>query len=111
MSALAGNGVLQTMSVIAHLLAPFISACATPLPIIVVMLALDWRLGLAAPLAAPVVAAIQIWTGRSTSAADAERAERDREATGRWQVNESVGRHTIGAASDNSLPTCHQLPS
>ncbi|MFI0462677.1 ABC transporter ATP-binding protein [Saccharopolyspora sp. 5N102] len=82
-SALAGNGVLQAMSVIAHLLAPFISACATPLTIVVVMLALDWRLGLAALVAAPVVAAIQIWTGRSTSAADAERAERGREATGR----------------------------
>ncbi|MEU6040296.1 ABC transporter ATP-binding protein [Actinomadura sp. NPDC047616] len=82
-SVLAGRGVLQAMSVIAHLLAPFISACVTPLTIVVVMLAFDWRMGLAALAAAPVVAAIQVWTGRSMAAADTERAKRDREATAR----------------------------
>ncbi|MBA9005706.1 ABC transporter ATP-binding protein [Thermomonospora cellulosilytica] len=82
-SVLASHGVLQAMSVIAHLLAPFISAWATPLTIVVVMLAFNWQMGLAALLAAPVVAATQIWTGRSMAAADAERAERDHEATGR----------------------------
>ncbi|MFD0663336.1 hypothetical protein [Thermocatellispora tengchongensis] len=29
-SVLASRGVLQAMSVVVHLLAPFISACATP---------------------------------------------------------------------------------
>ncbi|MFD0200487.1 MULTISPECIES: ABC transporter ATP-binding protein [Saccharothrix] len=82
-SVLAGQGVLQAMGVIAHLLAPFISACVTPLTIVAVMLAFDWRLGLAALAAAPVVAVIQVWTGRSTAAADSERAERDHEAAGR----------------------------
>ncbi|RVX43832.1 ATP-binding cassette subfamily B protein [Nonomuraea polychroma] len=82
-SVLASQGVLQAMGVIAHLLAPFISACVTPLTIVVVMLAFDWRMGLAALVAAPVVAAIQIWTGRSMAATDAERHERDHEATGR----------------------------
>nr|BFE79146.1 hypothetical protein GCM10020093_017470 [Planobispora longispora] len=47
------------------------------------MLASDWRLGLAALAAAPVVAAIQIWTARSATAADAERHRRDHEAAGR----------------------------
>ena len=37
----------------------------------------------AALAAVPVVAAIQIWTGRSMAAADAERTERTKEATGR----------------------------
>ncbi|MFD9903164.1 ABC transporter ATP-binding protein [Streptomyces sp. NPDC059063] len=82
-SVLASRGVLRAMSVLAHLLAPFISACVTPLTIVVVMLAFTWQLGLAALLAVPVVAAIQIWTGRSTAAADAERVARDQEATGR----------------------------
>ncbi|KOX24369.1 ABC transporter [Saccharothrix sp. NRRL B-16348] len=83
LSVLASNGVLQAMGVIAHLLAPFISACVTPLTIVGVMLAFDWRLGLAALAAAPVVAAVQAWTGRSMAATDAERAERDHEAAGR----------------------------
>ncbi|MEU7894446.1 ABC transporter transmembrane domain-containing protein, partial [Nonomuraea sp. NPDC049152] len=82
-SVMAGTGVLQAMSVIAHLLAPFISACVTPLTIVVVMLAFNWHLGLAALAAVPIVAAIQIWTGRSMAAADAERAAREHEATGR----------------------------
>ncbi|MGI5287750.1 ABC transporter ATP-binding protein [Nonomuraea polychroma] len=82
-SVLASQGVLQAMGVIAHLLAPFISACVTPLTIVVVMLAFDWRMGLAALVAAPVVAAIQIWAGRAMAATDAERHERDHEATGR----------------------------
>ncbi|CAL9557777.1 Iron import ATP-binding_permease protein IrtB [Nocardiopsis dassonvillei] len=82
-SGLAGRGVLQAMGVIAHLLAPFVTACATPLAIVAVMLAFDWRMGLAAAVAAPVVAAVQAGTGRALAAADAERADRDREATGR----------------------------
>lgn len=83
LSVLAGQGVLQAMGVIAHLLAPLVSACVTPLTIVGVMLAFDWRLGLAALAAAPVVAAAQAWTGRAVAAADAERAERDHEAAGR----------------------------
>ncbi|MFI1190984.1 ABC transporter ATP-binding protein [Streptomyces californicus] len=82
-SVLASRGVLDAMSVIAHLLAPFVSAAVTPLTIVVVMLAYSWQLGLAALVAVPVVAAIQIRTGRSSAALDAEREERDHEATGR----------------------------
>ncbi|WP_433576163.1 ABC transporter ATP-binding protein [Nocardia brasiliensis] len=82
-SVLAGEGVLQAMSVAAHLLSPFISALVTPLTIVVVMFAFNWQLGLAALLAAPVVAAVQVWTGRSMAATDAERAERNAESTAR----------------------------
>ena len=82
-SALASEGVLQAMSVSAHLLAPFISACATPLTIVAVLLAVDWRMGAAALAAAPAVAAVQVWTGRRTAADDAARAEHGDEATGR----------------------------
>lgn len=82
-SVLASQGVMTAMGVIAHLLAPFIFACVTPLTIVVVMLAFNWQLGLAALAAVPVVAAIQLWTGRVTAATDADRAERDHEATAR----------------------------
>jgi ATP-binding cassette, subfamily B, bacterial IrtB/YbtQ len=82
-SVMASRGLLQAMSVAAHLLAPLISACVTPLTIVVVMLAFNWQMGLAALVAAPVVAAIQIWTGRSMAAGDAESADRDHKATGR----------------------------
>ncbi|GAA4921648.1 ATP-binding cassette subfamily B protein [Stackebrandtia albiflava] len=83
LSVLAGRGVLQAMSVIAHLLAPLISACVTPLTIVAVMTAFDWRLGLAAAAAVPVVAVIQWWSGRATAAVDAQRVARDDEAAGR----------------------------
>jgi ATP-binding cassette subfamily B protein len=82
-SVMADRGLLATMGVAAHLLGPFISALVTPLTIVAVMLAFTWQLGLAALVAAPVVAAIQAWTARSMSATDAERHERDHEATGR----------------------------
>ncbi|MFB6826798.1 ABC transporter ATP-binding protein [Streptomyces virginiae] len=82
-SGLAGRGVLQAMGVIAHLLAPFISAVVTPLTIVAVMLVFNWQLGLAASAAVPVVAAIRIRTGRSMAALDAERHARDHEATAR----------------------------
>lgn len=82
-SVLASRGVLEAMGVLAHLLAPYVSACVTPLTIILVMLGFDWRLGLAALAAAPVVAAIQVWAGRSMAATDAERHERGHQATGR----------------------------
>jgi ATP-binding cassette, subfamily B, bacterial IrtB/YbtQ len=47
------------------------------------MLAFNWQLGLAALAAVPIVVAIQVRTGRSMAAADAESAERGHEATGR----------------------------
>ncbi|MBF6468080.1 ABC transporter ATP-binding protein [Nocardia beijingensis] len=82
-SVLASRGVLDAMSVIAHLLAPFISAAVTPLTIVAVILAVNWQMGLAAALAAPLVAAVQVWTGRSTAAADSVGTDRAHEATGR----------------------------
>ncbi|MBF6350746.1 ABC transporter ATP-binding protein [Nocardia flavorosea] len=82
-SVLAGRGVLQAMSVIAHQLAPLTSAAVTPLTIVGVMLVFDWRLGLAALAAVPVVVLVQIRSGRAMAAGDAERHARDQEAAGR----------------------------
>ncbi len=82
-SVLASRGVLQALSVLAHLLAPLISAAVTPLTIIVVMFAFNWQMGLAAAAAVPIVAAIQVWSGRSMAAGDADRHERDHDAAQR----------------------------
>lgn len=82
-SVLASRGLLAAMGVAAHLLRPFIGAVVTPLTIVVVMLAVEWRLGLAAALAVPVVAVVQHWAGRWSAAADAQGAARSREAASR----------------------------
>ncbi|HEY1177979.1 MAG TPA: ABC transporter ATP-binding protein, partial [Phytomonospora sp.] len=82
-SVMASQGVMEAMGVIAHMLGPFISASATPLTIVAVMTVFNWQLGLAALLAVPVIALVQVWAGRSTAATDADRAERDHEATAR----------------------------
>ncbi|MFD3744234.1 ABC transporter ATP-binding protein [Nocardia sp. NPDC058633] len=82
-SVLASRGVLQALSVLAHLLAPLISAAVTPLTIIVVMFAFNWQLGLAAAAAVPLVAAIQVWSGRAMAVGDAQRHERDHDAAQR----------------------------
>lgn len=82
-STLASRGVLDAMSVMAHLLAPFVGAVLTPLTIVVVMICVDVRIGLLTLLAVPLVVAVQRWTGRQQAAADGERREREEEATGR----------------------------
>ncbi|WP_199838395.1 ABC transporter ATP-binding protein, partial [Streptomyces scabiei] len=72
-TVLASRSVLQVMAVPAHRLQPLISAGVLPLTVVIVMLCYDWRLGVAAVVAKPVVAAALIWTGRATAAHDAER--------------------------------------
>jgi ATP-binding cassette, subfamily B, bacterial IrtB/YbtQ len=82
-SVMASRGLLAAMGVSAHLLGPFISACVTPLTIILVMTVFNWQLGLAALVAAPIVVILQIRTARSMAANDADNAERNNEASAR----------------------------
>ncbi|GIG67829.1 ABC transporter ATP-binding protein [Phytomonospora endophytica] len=82
-SVLASQGVLRSMGVIAHLLGPFISASATPLTIVAVILVFNRQLGSAALVAVPVVLLVQAWAGRSMASTDTERAERDHESSAR----------------------------
>ncbi|WP_405147276.1 ABC transporter ATP-binding protein/permease [Nocardia salmonicida] len=82
-SVLASRGVLQALSVLAHLMAPLISAAVTPLTIIVVIFAFNWQMGAAAAVAVPIVAAIQVWSGRAMAADDSQRHERDHDAAQR----------------------------
>jgi ATP-binding cassette subfamily B protein len=82
-SNMASRGLLAAMGVSAHLLGPFISACVTPLTIVAVMTAYNWKLGLAALIAAPLVVGVQIWTARSMAVNDADNAARSNEASAR----------------------------
>lgn len=82
-SVIASRGVLQAMSVCAHVLGPFIAACVTPLTIVAVLLAYSWQLGIAALVAVPVVVLVQTRSGKAMIAADRDRAHRDHEAAGR----------------------------
>ena len=82
-TVLASRGVLLALSVVAHFLAPLIGAVVTPLTIVVVLAVYDWRLGLAAALAVPVVALIQRWTDRAVAGTDTDRAARADDAAGR----------------------------
>ena len=82
-SVLAGRGVLQAMSAVAHLIGPLISATVTPATVAVVLVFIDWRIGLAACAAAPMIAAVQAWAQRRTAAGDADRIEREKEAAAR----------------------------
>ncbi|MEV2241002.1 ABC transporter ATP-binding protein [Micromonospora sp. NPDC049891] len=82
-SVMASRGLLAAMGVSAHLLGPFISACVTPLTIVLVITAFNWQLGLAALVAAPLVVVTQRWTARLMAANDADNAARNNEASAR----------------------------
>ncbi|MFB9518829.1 hypothetical protein ACFFTU_02540 [Streptomyces cremeus] len=64
------------MSVVAHLLAPFVAASVTPLTVVVLMLAFNWQMGLAALAAVPLVAAVQTWTARASTDTDVKTTDR-----------------------------------
>lgn len=80
---LTGRSVLEVMSVPAHRLQPLISGFLTPATTIVVLLAVDWRMGLAALAAAPLIAAVYHWTGKLTAAQDDARARGNDEVSSR----------------------------
>lgn len=82
-SGLTSRSVMEVMSVPAHRLGPLVDATFVPLTIVVVMFFFDWRLALAALLAAPLIAAVQRATARATAREDAERARRSDDASAR----------------------------
>lgn len=69
-SRIMGKGVMDLMGVPAHLLRPIVSAFATPAVVLCCMLAYDWRVGLAAGLAA-----LPLWWAYRLSGRLAARAE------------------------------------
>lgn len=82
-AGLTSRSVMQVMSVPAHRLGPLIDATFVPLTVVVVLFFFDWRLALAALVAAPLIAAVQRATARATAREDAERARRSDDASAR----------------------------
>ncbi|MEO1061614.1 MAG: ABC transporter ATP-binding protein [Actinomycetota bacterium] len=76
---LTSKGVIDIMGVPAHLLRPIINAFVTPVTVVVIMAAFDWRLALAAALSAPIAWLVFRWAGslveRAEHATDAAAAD------------------------------------
>ncbi|MYA02033.1 MAG: ABC transporter ATP-binding protein [Chloroflexi bacterium] len=59
---LTSQGVIDVMGVPAHLLRPVVNAFVTPITVIIVMFAFDWRLALAAAITAPLAWLVYRWS-------------------------------------------------
>ena len=59
---LTSQGVIDVMGVPAHLLRPVVNAFVTPVTVIIVMFAFDWRLALAAAITAPLAWFVYQWS-------------------------------------------------
>lgn len=60
---LTSQGVIDVMSVPAHLLRPLVMGLATPATVVLLMFFFDWRLALAALISAPVLTLVYRWSG------------------------------------------------
>lgn len=59
---LTSQGVIDVMGVPAHLLRPVVNAFVTPVTVMIVMFAFDWRLALAAAITAPLAWLVYQWS-------------------------------------------------
>jgi len=64
LTRLASQGVTDVMGVVSHLLRPMVAAFVTPVTVVVLMYAIDWRLALATTLTAPLIAGAHRLSGR-----------------------------------------------
>ena len=62
LSRLTSQGVIDVMGVPAHLLRPVVNAFVTPVTVIILMFAFDWRLALAAAITAPLAWLVYQWS-------------------------------------------------
>ncbi|ROO60487.1 ATP-binding cassette subfamily B protein [Micromonospora sp. Llam0] len=72
-SRLASQSVLQLMNVPAHLMRPVITAAVTPPVVVLALLVVEPRLGIAVAVAAPLLLLILRWSNRAIARADADR--------------------------------------
>lgn len=83
LSQLAGRGVTAVMGTPAHLLRPMVTAFVTPLVVVMLMFAFDWRLALAALATVPLAVLAYRITDRVVRGADHAHHEASAEAGGR----------------------------
>ncbi|MDT3439438.1 MULTISPECIES: ABC transporter ATP-binding protein [unclassified Pseudofrankia] len=64
------KGIVDIMGLPAHMFQPIVSAAVTPLTVVAGVLILDWRLGLGALAAVPLVFAVFSWAARRAASVD-----------------------------------------
>ena len=62
LARLTSQGVIDAMAVPAHLLRQVVNAFVTPITVIILMFAFDWRLALAAAITAPLAWFVYHWS-------------------------------------------------
>ncbi|ONH23092.1 ABC transporter ATP-binding protein [Pseudofrankia asymbiotica] len=67
---LTSKGVVDIMGLPAHMFQPLVSAAVTSLTVVVGILVVDWRLGLGALAAIPLVYAVFSWAARRAASVD-----------------------------------------
>ena len=100
---LTSQGVIDVMGVPAHLLRPVVNAFLTPITVIVVMFAFDWRLALAALITAPMAWLVFRWTASLVALTDHRTHAAASDASGRiveFAQAQAVLR-AFGRSSDN----------
>jgi ATP-binding cassette, subfamily B, bacterial IrtB/YbtQ len=80
---LTSKGVVDIMGLPAHMFQPLVSAAVTPLTVVAGMLVVDWRLGLCALVAVPLVFAVFRWAAGRAAAVDEELHHTSAEAADR----------------------------
>ncbi|GAA2251894.1 ABC transporter ATP-binding protein [Streptomyces amakusaensis] len=83
LAQLSSKGVVDVMGVPAHLLRPVITAFVTPLVVVALMFAFDWRLALASLVTLPSAAAAYRVTGRAIDGQERAHDAASAEAGGR----------------------------
>ncbi|MEM9629861.1 MAG: ABC transporter ATP-binding protein [Pseudomonadota bacterium] len=71
----AGQGVMDVMTLPAHLLRPIVSAVVTPITVICCMALFDWRLAFASGISIPVLLLLHRQIGRRVTETDQETTE------------------------------------
>ncbi|MFJ3673314.1 ABC transporter ATP-binding protein [Streptomyces sp. NPDC090106] len=80
---LTSKGVVDIMGLPAHLFQPLVSAAVTPLTVVAGMLVIDWRLGLCALVAVPLVFTVFRWAAARAAGVDEELHHTSAEAADR----------------------------
>lgn len=71
LGVLTSQGVIDVMTVPAHLLRPILSAIITPLIVLAFMFVIDWRLALSVAFVLPFAAAASLWSSALVRRTDA----------------------------------------
>lgn len=107
LAVLSGQGVTEIMSLPAHLLRPLIVAFVTPVPVLIAMAVVDWRLALSVAVAVPLGMLAYLWSGALVSRSDGRVHAAAVEATAR--IVEFAQAQTVLRAHGREVAAAHDL--